>query len=208
MSTVTCSSWQQVVARWHVYTDTTGTLSCWEARAEGDKPTKTSSRGSPAKEVVDICKRLGSFTSSPVTTTGGKGKGGGEKVYSAWTWPHVAYKHKRPRRIYPQPGTDNTLPLRPRELPKTVVDSGPVCAICCHGRGQRKRGRRRGQHLPREAARDGYFTSAVHGVQGGLQDGHPGHDDGGEGAAPNQWRARHDHAALLHRAGGREEEQN
>lgn len=65
----------------------------------------------------------------------------------------------------------------------------------------REKGKKEGQHLPREAARDGYFTSAVHGVQGGLQDGHPWHDDGGEGAAPDQWRARHDHAALLHRAG-------
>lgn len=51
----------------------------------------------------------------------------------------------------------------------------------------------------------GYFTSAVHGVQGSLQDGHPGHDDGGEGAAPDQRRARHNHAALLHRAVGEEQ---
>ena len=48
------------------------------------------------------------------------------------------------------------------------------------------------------------LTSAVRGVQGGLQDSHPGHDDGGKGAAPDQRRTRPHHAALLHRAGGQE----
>lgn len=186
----------------HVNTDTTGTLSCWEARAEGDKPTKTSSRGSPAKVVVDTCKRVGSFTSSPVTATGG-GRGRGEE-YSRMDKATRRIQAHRPRRIYPQPGTDNTLPPRLRELSGPVVDTRPFCAICCHGGGQREENKR-GQRSPWEAAGAGYFTSAVHGVQGSLQDGHPGHDDGGEGAAPDQRRARHNHAALLHRAAGEEQ---